>query len=467
MSGNLADLSAIELLALYRNKKASPVEAVRDVLARIAALDSRLNAFRLIDEVRTLDAARRSEVRWVKGTPQGLVDGVPVSVKDVLLTAGWSTRWGSTLTSEEGPWDEDAPPVARLKEHGAVLVGKTNTSEFHWKTVTDSPLTGITRNPWNTALTPGGSCGGAAVAVACGMGPLALGTDGGGSIRVPCSFTGVFGFKPTFGRVPQHPAGAFGTMAHVGPITRTVADAALMLSVISGPDVRDWYALPFEDRDYRDGIDGGVDGLRIAFSGNLGFAEVDPNVAAVVAAATHVFAGLGATVEKISPGFPDTRDTFETLGFPGIARSIGRFTEAQKENMDPGLITVAELGAKVGIMDYMAACQKREALGMLMNRFHEKYDLLLTPTVPIAAFAAGQDVPDPSKQKRWTEWAPFSYPFNLTRQPVATVPCGFNAEGLPVGLQVVGPLYADGLVLRACRAFEAMKSFVFPSLSGG
>jgi aspartyl-tRNA(Asn)/glutamyl-tRNA(Gln) amidotransferase subunit A len=466
MSESLADLSAVELLALFRDKKVSPVEAVRDVLARIAAIDGGLNAFRLIDEAQTLNDACQSEARWAKGAPLGLVDGVPVSVKDVLLTAGWSTRWGSTLASEEGPWDEDAPSVARLREHGAVLVGKTNTSEFHWKTVTDSPLTGITRNPWNTALTPGGSSGGAAVAVACGMGPLALGTDGGGSIRVPCSFTGVFGFKPTFGRVPQHPAGAFGTMAHVGPITRTVADAALMLSVISGPDIRDWYALPFEDRNYRDGIDGGIDGLRIAFSGNLGFADVDPNVAAIVADAAQVFARLGATVEKASPGFDNTRKTFETLGFPGISFSVSRFTDEQKRQMDPGLVEVAAEGEKVGIMDYMAANRARESLGLLMNRFHQTYDLLVTPTVPITAFAVGQDVPDPSSQKRWTGWAPFSYPFNMTGQPAATVPCGFVSEGLPVGLQVIGPLYSDDLVLRACHAFEAAKPLIFPSLPG-
>ncbi|HIM76725.1 MAG TPA: amidase, partial [Rhodospirillales bacterium] len=233
MSGNLADLSAGELLRLFRGKKASPLEAAKDVLARIADLNDDVNVFRLIDEVGTLEDAKQSERRWFKGEPLGLVDGIPVSVKDVLLTKGWSTLWGSKLTSSDQPWDEDAPPVARLREYGAVFVGKTNTSEFHWKTVTDSPLTGITRNPWNPELTPGGSCGGAAVAVATGMGPLALGTDGGGSIRVPCSFTGVFGLKPTFGRVPQYPAGAFGSMAHVGPITRTVADAALMLTVIS------------------------------------------------------------------------------------------------------------------------------------------------------------------------------------------------------------------------------------------
>ena len=462
---DLSRCSATELLALYRTKACSPVEATQAVLSRISSLNARLNAFRLVDPERALAAARESEERWRRGEPRGLVDGVPASVKDVLLTIGWSTRLGSTLTSEAGPWDFDAPPVARMREQGAVLLGKTNTSEFHWKTVTDSPLTGITRNPWNPDLTPGGSCGGATAAVAAGMGPLSLGTDGGGSIRVPCAFTGVFGLKPTFGRVPQYPAGAFGTMAHVGPVTRSAADAALMLTVLSRPDDRDWYALPFEDRDCRNGLDDGVRDLTIGFSPDLGLGGVDPDVARVVADAVSVFSDLGARVAEVDgalPDFRDTRETFETLGFPGIALSVARFTEEEQARMDPGLTAVARLGERVGIMDYMAANRARERLGLAMNEFHRTHDLLVTPTVPILPFPVGRDVPDPSRQSRWTEWAPFSYPFNLTRQPAASLPCGFSKNGLPVGLQVVGPLNGDALVLRACRAFELARPIVYP-----
>jgi len=463
MAETLADLSAETLLDLYRAGQASPVEATRAVLERIDLLNDRLNAFRLVDGERALADARRSEERWSKGEANGLLDGVPVSVKDVFPTKGLSTLWGSKLVPPDQTWDEDAPAVARLREAGAVLIGKTNTSEFHWKTVTDSPLTGITRNPWNPVLTPGGSCGGAVVAVATGMGPLALGTDGGGSIRVPASFTGVFGLKPTFGRVPQYPAGAFGTMAHVGPIARSVADAALLLTVIAGPDVRDAWALPYDGRDYRTDLAAGVRGLRLAFSPDLGYATVDAEIARVVADAVRVFVDLGATVEEVSPGFTDARASFETLGFPGIAQSLSRFSDEQKKQMDPGLVAVADEGGRVGIMDYMAADRTRQDMARLMNRFHQTYDLLLTPTVPIAAFAAGRDVPDPARQRRWTEWAPFSYPFNLTRQPAASLPAGFTADGRPVGLQVVGPLYGETLVLGAARAFEVARPFSMPA----
>lgn len=465
MDTDLANLTASELLDLFRRREASPVEATAAVLKRIDTLNGALNAFRLADPERTLAAARDSERRWMKGAPLGLLDGIPTSIKDVFLTKGWSTLWGSRLVSPDQPWTEDAPAVARLKEQGAVLVGKTTTPEFHWKTVTDSPLTGITRNPWNPATTPGGSCGGAAVAVATGMGPLALGTDGGGSIRVPCSFTGVFGLKPTFGRVPLWPPGAFGTMAHVGPMTRSVVDAALMLTVIAGPDARDWHALPPEPGDWRDGIEDGVKGLRIAFSPDLGFAAVDPEVASLVANAANTFAALGATVEEASPGFSDTRPMFETLAFPAIAHELRRFDAAQRRLMDSGLVAVAEIGARVSLDDYLAATRTRDDLGIRMRRFHETYDLLLTPTVPIPPFAAGQDVPDPSRQTRWTEWSPFSYPFNLTKQPAASIPCGFTKAGLPVGLQIVGPLYGDCLVLRASRAFETVCPIRLPPIN--
>src|SRR5436190_6855092 len=250
LNQDLAMMSAVDLLAQYRAKKLSPVEATRSALARIDRLNPRFNAFRLVDEAAALASARASEARWMKGEPISLVDGVPATVKDLLITKGWSTLRGSKAVEPNQAWDEDAPCVARLREEGAVLLGKTTTPEFGWKGVTDSPLTGITGNPWDETKTPGGSSGGAAVAAACGMGALHLGTDGGGSIRIPAGFTGIFGFKQSYGLVPASPLSPFGTLAHIGPMTRTVADAALMLSVIAKPDLRDWYAIPYNGKNY-------------------------------------------------------------------------------------------------------------------------------------------------------------------------------------------------------------------------
>src|SRR5690349_17762858 len=305
MNTDPALLSATELLSLYRSRGLSPVEVTQACLDRIAALDTKLNAFTLVDGDAALEAARASEERWIKGQPQGLVDGVPATIKDLILTRGWPTLRGSKAISPDQPWDEDAPATARLREHGAVLLGKTTTPELGHKGVTDSPLTGITRNPWNSEMTPGGSSGGAAVAAATGMGALHVGTDGGGSIRIPASFTGIFGLKPSFGRVPAYPLSPFGTVAHIGPMTRSVADAALLLNVMKRPDARDWTALPPDDSDVAAGLDDGVRGLRIAWSPTLGYAKVEPEVAAAAERAVRELEALGAHVEAVDPGFDD------------------------------------------------------------------------------------------------------------------------------------------------------------------
>jgi aspartyl-tRNA(Asn)/glutamyl-tRNA(Gln) amidotransferase subunit A len=468
MPDQLALLSAAEMIAGYRDGNLSPVETTRAALARIQRHDPALNAFRIVDAESALEAARESEERWRIKAPRGRVDGVPTSIKDLLLTTGWSTLRGSKAIPEDQPWDEDAPCVARLREHGAVLLGKTTTPEFGWKGVTDCALTGVTRNPWNPERTPGGSSGGAAAAVAAGMGALAIGTDGGGSIRIPAGFTGIFGLKPSGGRVPAYPLSPFGTLAHVGPMTRTVSDAAIMLSVISEPDARDWYALPpagtGSAADYSLGLEAGVEGLRIAFSPSLGGNPVAPEIAALVAAAAKRFEDLGARVEETDPALPDCGAPFRVHWYAGAALLLSAFDEDQKALMDPGLIEIAEEGAGYTALQYLTAVKAREAVGVAMNRFHERYDLLLTPTLPVAAFEAGLERPSDSGQRRWVDWTPFSYPFNLTRQPAASVPCGFTSEGLPAGLQIVGPAYADALVLRAARAYEQAEPFKMPEL---
>jgi aspartyl-tRNA(Asn)/glutamyl-tRNA(Gln) amidotransferase subunit A len=416
----------------------------------------------LVDERAALSAARASEERWMRDRPVGLIDGVPTTIKDLFLTAGWPTLRGSRTVARKQRWSEDAPSVARLRAHGAVFLGKTTTPELGWKGVTDSPLTGITRNPWNLKLTSGGSSGGAAVAAALGMGALHLGTDGGGSIRIPASFSGIVGLKPSYGRVPVAPASAFLMLSHAGPMTRSVADAALMLTVIAEPDDRDWYALPHEPRDWRIGLEDGVRGLRIAFSPRLGHARVDREVAKAVKQAVGALADLGATIEEIDPDVSDAEDAFRTLWFTGAANMLQNLSAAKLALVDPGLRAVAEIGAGNTALEFTRAVRQREALGQRSIAFHRRHDLLVTPTMPIPAFAAGVEVPPGSGLDRWTGWTPFSYPFNLTGQPAASVPCGLTRAGLPVGLQIVGPRYRDDLVLRAARAVESTHPLVSP-----
>lgn len=454
-----ADMSAEQLLTAYSTGELSPVEAVDAVLERVERGDQALNAFCLVRSEEAREAARASTERWRRGEPCGALDGVPTAVKDIHLTRGWPTLKGSVTTPQEGPWEEDSPVVARLRENGAVFVGKTTTPELAWKGVTDGPLTGVTRNPWDLSTTPGGSSGGSAAAVAAGMSPLATGTDGGGSIRIPAGFTGTCGIKPTWGLVPHYPASPFGSLAHTGPMTRTVGDMALMLEVISRPDPRDWAALapPAPGLgDARKSIDaeGLVRGMRIAYSPTLGGLDVDPEVARAVAEAVAVFEELGARVEEVDPGLPDSRAEFHVLWFSGAAKATERLTGHQRDLLDPGLRAVIEEGLTYSAQDYLTAMALRMEMGARMGRFHTEYDLLLTPATPIPAFEAGLESPPGLEGERWTSWAGFSYPFNMTQQPAASVPCGFTTAGLPVGLQVVGPRHADARVLAACRALE-------------
>ncbi|MFH5212233.1 amidase [Antrihabitans sp. NCIMB 15449] len=451
---DLADWTAVELVSAYRRRDVSPVDATQAVLTRIGTFDSTVKAYCVLDSSFALAEAQKSENRWQAGRPAGPVDGVPTSVKDLLLTRGWPTRRGSKSIDPDQDWAVDSPCVARLRESGAVLVGKTTTPELGWKGVTDNPLTGVTRNPWDPTRTSGGSSGGAAAAVAAGMGPLAMGTDGGGSVRIPGSFCGVVGFKATYGTVPIYPPSPFGTLAHVGPLTRTVDDAALVLDVVTGPDSRDWSALASPSDSFRSGLDTSLAGLRVAYSPDLGFAAVDPEVAAAVDRAVGILTDLGAHVEKVDPGFEDPVWAFECLWFAGAAKATEHLTEQQRSELDPALARACEIGREFSAQDYLEANARRMNLGVAMGAFHEQYDLLVTPTMPIVAFEAGVEVPDGWTGRGWTSWTPFTYPFNLTQQPAITVPCGFSASGLPIGLQIVGPRHADVRVLNAAKAYE-------------
>ena len=466
LPSDLADCSASQLLDLYRGGQASPVQATEAVLARIARHNPALRAFCVVDHEAALASARASEARWQQGAPCGPLDGVPTSIKDLILTKGWPTLRGSRTVNPDQPWDVDAPATARLREAGAVLLGKTTTPEFGCKGETNSPLTGVTRNPWNTAKTPGGSSGGTAAAVAAGMGPLSVGTDGAGSVRIPAAFCGNFGLKPSFGRVPAYPLSPFGTVAHLGPHTMSVRDAALMMNVIKQPDARDWTSLPPDSTDYLNGLDDGIRGWRIAYSPTLGYAKnVDPEVAAAVAAAVQQLADLGAVVEQVDPGFDDPLDISTGLWFLGAWTVWNTLTPEQQALTDPDFRAEAEIGSRYSALQVQQLNLKRGALGSHMRQFMQRYDVLVTPTVSIPAFdakPAGHTPMDPAAMLGWT---PFSYPFNLTQQPACTIPCGLTRDGLPIGLQFVGPMFGDAQVLRAARAYERLHPIPRPVLA--
>jgi aspartyl-tRNA(Asn)/glutamyl-tRNA(Gln) amidotransferase subunit A len=463
MADDLAFLSATEMLARYRAKTLSPIEVSEATLQRLERYEAAVNAFVLYDPDTAMTMARASEARWQKGTPQGLLDGVPVAIKDTQLTRGWPRRVGSRTIDPDQPWLEDAPSTARLRAQGAVFFGKTTTPEFGWKPVTDSPLTGVTRNPWNLERTPGGSSGGSAAAVLAGICPLAVGTDAGGSIRIPASFSGVFGLKPTFGRVAVYPPSAFGDVAHAGPMSRTVDDAALMLDAMKGWDPRDWYALPDDAIAYRDQVrQGSMKGKRVALSPTLGYHEPTPAVRDAVERAARVFADLGATVEQADPFSESPWPIFEILSGAGMCALLRAMTPEKIAVMDPDLVMLCRSGEAITQQQFVDAVGKRVALGVALNRFFERYDLILSPTMPIPAPYAeprGDGAPDPTN---FRDWLSYTWAFNLTKNPSASIPCGF-VEGLPIGLMVTGPLYDDLGVLQACRAYEAAAGPQWPS----
>jgi aspartyl-tRNA(Asn)/glutamyl-tRNA(Gln) amidotransferase subunit A len=449
--------NAPRLAAAFASSEVSPVEVAKSLLARIATLDSKVNAYCLIDEPTTLAQARASEERWKKNAALSPLDGVPVAVKDILLTRGWPTLRGSRFTDPNQPWNDDAPVVARLREAGAVLLGKVTTPDHGWKGVTDSPLTGITRNPWNLDKTAGGSSGGSSAALAARLAPLALGTDGGGSIRIPAGFTGTFGIKPNFGRVPAWPPSPFGTVAHLGPMSRDVEGSAMLLVVMSRPDARDWQGLSPPGSSFLKDLRRGIRDKRIAFSPAMGFAKnVEPDVAELVAAAARRFSDLGAHVEEIDPPGGDPEEIFRTLWWGGAGFAFGDVAPEKKMLLDPGLAAAAEEGARISTRQYIQANVARAAYASRMRQFMEKYDLLLTPSLAVTAFDAGKLTP--YADGTWTRWTPFTYPFNLTQQPAASVPCGLDRKGLPVGLQIVGRHYDEWSVLQAAFAYETADS---------
>jgi aspartyl-tRNA(Asn)/glutamyl-tRNA(Gln) amidotransferase subunit A len=458
-SPRLHGWTAAELLRAHRTRRLSPVEATRAILERIERINPRLNPFCRIDADGALKSARESEARWLRGQPRGLLDGVPVSVKDVLLVAGMPTGFGSRTVNLDPPWDVDSPAASRLREHGAVILGKTATPEFGHRFTTDSPLTGITRNPWNPERSPGGSSGGAGAAAAAGLGPLHVGTDGGGSIRIPAAWCGVVGFKPTYGRVPGWPPSRWGTLSHIGPLARSVEDAALLLTVLADPDPRDGQALPPDPRDYRVGLEEGVRGLRIAFSPDLGLTGVPAVIAESIVAAARRFEELGAVVEEAPPpGIAEAPALYDRMKGAVFAEQLDAMTPEQRQLTDPILREMAESGARLSAIDYQRVLVGRQEIIDRMHRFFTDYDLLLSPVSHLSPLPVPGH-PRESRTPFFTSWV------NLTMQPAASVPCGFGNDGMPVGLQIIGSRHADARVLRAARAFESARGPIrYPEL---
>jgi aspartyl-tRNA(Asn)/glutamyl-tRNA(Gln) amidotransferase subunit A len=448
---------AAELAGLIRKKKVSPVEVVRATLERIAKVDPKLNAFVTLTADAAMREARAAERALTRRKPAlGALHGVPFGVKDLVITQGVRTTFGTPLYRDNVP-TEDAPIVERLKAAGAIMLGKTNTPTFGWIGCTHNLLFGPTRNPWNLERTPGGSSGGASAAVAAGLAPLHVGTDGGGSIRIPASFAGIFGFKASYGRIPNYPPSGSWNVSHVGPMTRTVRDAALMMNVCAGGDDRDQYSLPADGTDYVKAIAGGIKGLRVAYSDDLGFAEaLDPEMRATCAKAARVFRELGGRVEAVNPAWPSPMDCFVRTFAAGLAVRLAPYLPERRSEIDPGLLPIVERALAQGPIDYIQAWLERLAWWAHPRALFEKYDLLVTPTVASPPFAVGLDTPPDVAGTRvsFYGWLPYTFPFNLTGQPAASVPCGFTRDGLPIGLQIVGRRYADATVLRACAAFE-------------
>ena len=454
---DLCFFPATLLVQMIRAKQVSPVEVMQAIINRVERLEPKINAFAYFDGDRALDRAKVAEAQLARGEAQGALFGLPVTIKDLAVTGDMPTERGSWIEKGNQP-DTDAPFVQRLKMAGAIPLGKTTTSEFGWKGVSQSPLTGITHNPWAHGLNAGASSAGAGAAAAAGYGPLHQGSDGAGSVRMPAHFCGIFGLKPSFGRVPNWPVPSNDQTSHIGPMTRTVADSALMMETISGPHPWDHYSLESPPSPYVRELDGAsVKGLRVAWSSNLGHARVDSDVAALAEAGAKVFENMGARVEEVTPSWGPQGP--ELIRFFWAAHELGyqKFLPEWRDKMDPGLVACIESAANHSAADYVAMRVRKLAYVEAIHRFFEDYDLLLTPAVSVAAFPADRLMPEdwPDHPWDWVQWAEFSYPFNMSHNPAASVPCGFTEKGLPVGLQIVGPRMRDLAVLQASAAFEA------------
>ena len=454
MSAEFDHRTAIELRALVASRQVSPVELTERALDAAEATQSTLNAFYVLMPDEAMAAARQAEDAVMHGLPLGPLHGLPFSAKDLMAVAGKPYASGSRAMADNVA-TVDAPAVERAKAAGAILIGKTTTSEFGCKPVGDSPLTGITRNPWNPAKTPGGSSAGAAASVAAGVTPFALGTDGGGSIRIPCAFTGLAGIKGQFGRVPVWPTSATPTLAHVGPIARNITDAALLFSVIAGYDARDPFSVAGKVPDVLTATEESIDGLRIAWSPTLGYARPDPEVLRVTERAVRALEDRGAAIEEVDAVFAaDPAEMWIAEFYAGVGTRLREVVEQRRELLDPSVATVLDAALRQEMRAYYETVFRRYALRDEMRRFFERYDVLISPVLPVASLDAGVDMPAHLSDRNLVSWVFYTYPFNLTGQPAAAVCAGLAADGMPVGLQIVGRSLAEADVVRLAAAVE-------------
>lgn len=462
----ITDYTAAQLAKMIREKELSPVEVVSAFLKRIEEHNSKWNAFITLNE-QAMDEAKKAEEAVMKGEIAGKLHGVPIGIKDLTPTKGLLTTYGSPIYKDYIPEDEPFF-MKKIRASGAIILGKTNTPEFGHKGVTDNPLFGVTKNPWDERLTPGGSSGGSAAAVAAKLVPIAEGSDGGGSIRIPSSLTGIFGFKPTFGVVPhEDEANSFGSehpFLHNGPMTRTVEDGALLFSVMKGYDMNNPHSVPIADEG-GESLEKDVKGLKIAYTRNFGLYEISHDVAKVIDQAVQNFADLGCEVEEVNVDFglslKELTRAFSGLWCVKIAATHGEMYDKDPSLFSDGMSKIIYVGRKFKATEYKQIERTRTLVWKEIQRILSRYDLLVSPVLGTTAFSYELEGPSSINGKSInpaTDWM-MTQIFNLTGHPAASLPVGLTEAGLPVGLQVAGKKFADDLILQACYAYEK----VFPT----
>ncbi len=465
---DLAFRPVYELIDLIKSKKLSPVELATHILKRIEKLNPKLQAYLTVVEEKALLDAHQAEQALYKGQELGPLHGIPVSIKDLHCTKGIRTTFGSLIYRDFVP-DADAIVVQRLKAAGAIIVGKTNTPEFGQSGTTENRLGDHCRNPWDINRTAGGSSGGAAASIAAGLCCLAQGSDGGGSIRIPASFCGVYGLKPTFGRVAdKSDDNGLPLFVQIGPLTRYVRDAALMMNVISGPDSQDDTSITQRASDFVAAMDRSWGKMRMAWTSNLGYAAVDPEVKSIVESAVRVFEDFGHRVEEATPKIDSPWEVFQTIALADTYATHGFLLEKNADQLMDYVKSTLIAGSKITGAQYSKALRSLNKFRNTWRCFFSQYDLLMTPTTAVPAFAVGKRPDEIGGQRVNRIWGPFPFtpPWNLTGQPAASIPCGLTSNGLPVGLQIIGRQESEASVLMASAIFEQARPWADKLPSG-